>query len=111
VIAEVDSNAGRAGDPLTIRINARSAVTDAVNAGVEDAGTIVNTYGNGARFSSPADPTLPPVKLVEGKDRVTAAPGQPLDYTISFRNSGDITARAVVVRDDLPAGLAYVPGS
>ncbi|HEV7893543.1 MAG TPA: hypothetical protein VGP08_23215 [Pyrinomonadaceae bacterium] len=111
VIAEVDSNAGRTGDRLTIHINARSAVTDAVNAGVEDAGTIVNVYGNGAHFSSPADPTLPPVKLVEGKDRVTSAPGQPLDYTISFRNSGDIVARSVIVRDDLPQGLVYVPGS
>lgn len=111
VIAEVDTNAGRTGDPLTIRINARSAVTDAVNAGVEDAGTIINTYGNGARFSAPADPTLPPVKLVDGHDRVTSAPGQALDYTISFRNSGDIVARSVVVRDDLPQGLVYVSGS
>ena len=111
VIAEVDTNAGRTGDRLTIRINARSAVTDAVNAGVEDAGTVVNAYGNGAHFSAPADPTLPPVKLVEGHDRTTAAPGQPLEYTISFRNSGDIAARSVVVRDDLPTGLVYVPGS
>ncbi|HKG15518.1 MAG TPA: SdrD B-like domain-containing protein, partial [Pyrinomonadaceae bacterium] len=111
VIAEVDSNAGRTGDRLTIRINARSAVTDAVNAGVEDAGTIVNVYGDGARFSSPADPTLPPVKLVEGHERTTAAPGQPLEYTIAFRNSGDIVARSVVLRDDLPTGLVYVPGS
>ncbi|HVF44079.1 MAG TPA: SdrD B-like domain-containing protein, partial [Pyrinomonadaceae bacterium] len=111
VIAEVDTNAGRTGDRITIRVNARSAVTDAVNAGVEDAGTIVNVYGNGAHFSSPADPTLPPVKLVDGHDRVTSAPGQPLDYTISFRNSGDILARSVVVRDDLPQGLVYVPGS
>jgi uncharacterized repeat protein (TIGR01451 family) len=111
VVAEVDSNAGRAGDRFQIHINARSAVTEAVNAGVEDAGTIINTYGNGARFSAPADPTLPPVKLVEGHDRTTAAPGQPLDYTISFRNSGDVSARAVVLRDDLPAGLEYVPNT
>jgi uncharacterized repeat protein (TIGR01451 family) len=111
VVAEVDTNAGRTGEQFHIHINARSAVTEAVNAGVEDAGTIINTYGNGARFSAPADPTLPPVKLVEGHDRVTAAPGQPLDYTIAFRNSGDVAARSVVLRDDLPAGLEYVPNT
>jgi uncharacterized repeat protein (TIGR01451 family) len=111
VIAEVDTNGGHAGDRFQIHINARSSVTDAVNAGVEDVGTIVNVYGNGARFSSPADPALPPVKLVEGHDRVTTAPGQPLDYTIAFRNSGDVTARNVVMRDDLPDGLEYVSGT
>jgi uncharacterized repeat protein (TIGR01451 family) len=111
VLAEVDTNGGRAGDRFDVRINARSSVTDAVNAGVEDAGTIINVYGNGARISSPADPALPPLKLVDGHDRVTTAPGQPLDYTISFRNSGDIPARGVVLRDDMPDGLEYVAGT
>lgn len=111
VLAEVDTNGGRAGDRFDVRINARSSVTDAVNAGVEDAGTIINVYGNGAHFSSPADPALPPLKLVDGHDRVTTAPGQPLDYTISFRNSGDIPARGVVLRDDMPDGLEYVAGT
>jgi large repetitive protein len=108
VIAEVDTNGGRAGDRFDLRINARSSVTDAVNAGVEDAGAIINTYGAGPRFTSPADPALPPVKLVDGHDHVTTAPGQPLDYTIAFRNSGDVTAHGVVLRDDMPDGLEYV---
>ncbi|HYY98820.1 MAG TPA: hypothetical protein VE642_09535, partial [Pyrinomonadaceae bacterium] len=108
VVAEVNTNGGRAGDRFDVRINARSSVTDAVNAGVEDAGTIVNVYGNGARLSSPADPALPPVKLVDGHERVTTSPGQPLDYTVAFRNSGDVPARGVLLRDDLPDGLEYV---
>ena len=111
VIAEVDTNGGHAGDRFQIHINARSSVTDAINAGVEDVGTIVNVYGNGARFSSPADPALPPVKLVDGHDRITTAPGQPLDYTIAFRNSGDVPARGIVLRDELPDGLEYVTGT
>ena len=108
VLAVVDANAGRLGEQFTIRIVARSSVADALNAGAQDAGTVVNAYGNGARLTSPSDPGLPPVKLVEGKGRVTTSPGQALDYTVTFRNSGDGVARNVVLRDELPDGLDYV---
>src|SRR5213082_424790 len=105
VIATLDTNAGAQGQQFSVRINALSTVTDALNAGAQDAGTIVNVFGNGARLSSSADPRLPPLKLVEGKDHITTAPGQALNYTISFRNSGDIPARSVRLQDDLPEGL------
>ncbi|MET0626731.1 MAG: SdrD B-like domain-containing protein [Pyrinomonadaceae bacterium] len=111
VLAVVDVNTGAVGEQFTIRIVARSSVADALNAGAQDAGTIVNAYGNGARFSSPADPGLPPVKLVEGRESVTTSPGQVLSYAVAFRNSGDTTARGVRLRDELPAGLNYVPSS
>jgi uncharacterized repeat protein (TIGR01451 family) len=111
VLAVVDVNAGRVGEQLTIRIVARSSVADALNAGAQDAGTIVNAYGNGARLTAPSDPSLPPVKLVEGEESVTTSPGQVLNYTITFRNSGDTLARNVVLRDDLPAGLDYLVGT
>jgi uncharacterized repeat protein (TIGR01451 family) len=111
VLAVVDTNGGQAGQQLSIRINARSSVTDALNAGAQDSGTIINIFGNGARLSSPTDPKLPPVKLVEGKDHVTSSSGQALGYTITFRNSGDITATNVRVQDELPDGLDYVAGT
>jgi uncharacterized repeat protein (TIGR01451 family) len=111
VFAVVNTNGGQAGQQLSIRINARSSVTDALNAGAQDAGTIINIYGNGARLSSATDSKLPPVKLVEGKDHVTSSSGQALNYTITFRNSGDIPATNVRVQDDLPDGLDYVAGT
>ncbi|HEX8503346.1 MAG TPA: hypothetical protein VF659_22370 [Pyrinomonadaceae bacterium] len=111
VLAVVDVGAGRVGDLLTIRIVARSSVADALNAGAQDAGAIVNAYGHGARITSPTSPDLPPVKLVEGHESVTASPGQALSYTVSFRNSGDTTARNVLLRDELPQGLEYVPAT
>lgn len=111
VLAVVDVGAGRVGEQFTIRLVARSSVADALNAGAQDAGTIVNVYGNGARLTDPSDPNLPPVKLVEGKKSLTTSPGQVLNYTITFRNSGDIVARNVVLRDTLPAGLDYVNGT
>jgi uncharacterized repeat protein (TIGR01451 family) len=111
VLAVLDTNGGRAGEQFTVRIVARSSVTDALNAGAQDAGTIINIFGNGAHLSSPTDPGLPPVKLVEGKERVTTSPGQTLTYTITFRNSGDTPARNVRLQDDLPDGLDYVAGT
>ncbi|MBV8855594.1 MAG: DUF11 domain-containing protein [Acidobacteria bacterium] len=111
VLAVLDVGAGRVGEQFTIRLVARSSVADALNAGAQDAGTIVNAYGTGAKFSSPSDPSLPPVKLVEGQESVTTSPGQGLNYTINFRNSGDTVARNVVLRDDLPDGLEYVAGT
>ncbi|MBC7929941.1 MAG: DUF11 domain-containing protein, partial [Rubrivivax sp.] len=111
VLATIDTNAGTPGQQFSIRIVARSSVADAVNVGAQDAGTIINVFGEGARISSPADPQLPPVKLVDGHESVTTSPGRTLNYTISFRNSGDITARSVVMRDDLPEGLEYVAGT
>ena len=111
VLATVDTNAGTPGQQFSIRIVARSSVADAVNAGAQDEGTIINLFGNGARISSPASPQLPPVKLVDGHESVITSPGRTLNYTISFRNSGDITARNVVMRDDLPDELEYVAGT
>jgi uncharacterized repeat protein (TIGR01451 family) len=111
VIAIVDTNGGHAGEQFTVRIVARSSVADALNAGAQDVGTIINVYGNGARLTSITDPGLPPVKLVEGKEQVTTSPGQALTYTISFRNSGDVVARNMLLRDDLPEGLDYVAGT
>ncbi|WP_437279039.1 hypothetical protein WME90_00355 [Sorangium sp. So ce375] len=38
-------------------------------------------------------------------------PGDTLEYTIIVANTGDDSAAAVVLKDPLPAGVTYVPGS
>jgi uncharacterized repeat protein (TIGR01451 family) len=111
LLATVDTNQGPQGQQFTIRVVARSSVADALNAGAQDSGTVVNVYGKGARLTAPDNPALPPAKLVEGHERVTGSAGQALNYTVSFRNSGDVAARKVVARDDLPDGLDYVAGT
>ncbi|HEX9918825.1 MAG TPA: hypothetical protein VGA87_06645, partial [Pyrinomonadaceae bacterium] len=111
VLAVVDVNASAPQTQLAIRLNARSNVSVTVNGTVEDAGTIINMIGERARLTDPRDSALPPSKLVNRQERVTTAPGQTLDYTISFRNSGSVVARRVLVADELPAGLQYVAGS
>ncbi|HEX5708386.1 MAG TPA: hypothetical protein VFX96_13870 [Pyrinomonadaceae bacterium] len=111
VLAVFDTNASQQGTRVQIQITARSSVLGSVNGAVEDPGTIINEVGRGAVLTSPLDPNQPPVKLVEARERVTAAHGQTLNYTISFRNSGDVAARRVVLRDELPESLEYVANS
>ncbi len=67
--------------------------------------------GDGARLTSPDNTQLPPVKLIENKDRAVASIGQTLDYSIAFRNHGATSARHLRVTDNLPAGLEYVANS
>jgi uncharacterized repeat protein (TIGR01451 family) len=111
VVSVVDTNASAPQTQLVIRLTARSNVSLTVNGTVEDTGTIINMVGERARLTDPNNPSLPPSKLVNNSERTTTAPGQTLDYTISFRNSGSVIARNVLVADDLPAGLQYVAGS
>ena len=41
----------------------------------------------------------------------TVAPGGTILYTLSYRNIGNLAARAVRITDDIPAGTSYVAGS
>lgn len=111
VIAVVETDNVAPHSRLSISITARSNVTQSVNGLAQNDGTIINAVGNGARLTHPTNPNLSPLKLVEGQERISSSPGQTLNYTISFRNSGDVAARRVVLADELPASLEYVPGT
>lgn len=112
VLAVVDTNDVAPQSNLTLRLTARSRVASTSGNGTaEESGAIINAVGNGARFTSPDNTGLPPLKLVEGRDRIVASPGQTLTYSISFRNRGGVTARNVRVTDELPTQLAYVPNT
>lgn len=99
------------GSQLLLNITARSNLSGSANVAATDDGTILNAVGEGARLTHPMDARLQPLKLVENKDRMVAHTGQSLNYTISFRNHGDMPARDVVVVDDLPTALSYIPNS
>ncbi len=45
------------------------------------------------------------------KDSVTTAAGSKVDYLLSYENTGSTQQTNVVFKDNLPAGLTYVPGS
>lgn len=111
VIALVETGSVTPGSRLNIQLTARSNVTQSVNGLAQNDGTIINAVGSGARLTDPSNPNLPPLKLVENHERVSASPGQTLEYTIAFRNGGDVAARRVTIADDLPNGLEYVPGT
>src|ERR1051325_5190645 len=111
VLAVVDTNDSAPQSRLTIHLTARSNVVSAANGTGEDSGTIINVIGEGSQLSSPDNPQLPPSKTVNGAGQAIVTPGNPFTYTIAFRNHGDVAARAVVVSDELPAGIEYAPGT
>lgn len=48
----------------------------------------------------------------EWKDAVDVAPGTKVDYLLSYKNtSASVTQKKVTLKDELPKGVTYVPGS
>jgi uncharacterized repeat protein (TIGR01451 family) len=111
VLALVETGAVTPNSTVRIGITARSTSTTAANGMPQDTGTIINNVGAPVVVTSPDNPALPPDKLVENRDRVTSTPGSVLTYTISFRNRGAAPARNVLLADDLPGELDYLPGT
>ena len=111
VLAVLETNDAAPHSNITINLAARSNVVDAVNGRGADEGTIINDVGTGPRLTGPDNASLPPSKLVNGNAQATVSAGNPFTYTIAFRNSGDVTARGVLISDDLPTGVEYVASS
>src|SRR5262249_42910809 len=111
VLAVINTNDIPSHSVLTITTTARSNATNAVNGRGQDDGTIINAVGLGARLTDPGDGNLPPRKLVNGVAQSVVNQAGEFTYSIKFRNSGDTAARNVVVTDQLPTGIAYLPGS
>lgn len=112
VLFVIDTNAISPNTQLTANLSARSTLTIPGGSNfAQDTGTIINTVGSGVRFTSPANAALLPSKLVENSPRVTAVPGQALEYIIAFRNTGAVAAKQVRIIDELPAELEYATGT
>lgn len=111
VLADIDTRNIAANERLYTGITARSNIQDAANGAAENDGIIIDTVGRGAVFTDPDNPSLPPSKLIENKTSYVAAKNQPLKYSITFRNSGEVAAQNVVLADNLPEGLKYVAGT
>ena len=111
LLALIDTNDAPAQSTLTINITARSNAVNAVNGRGEDTGTIINAVGQGARLTDPGNANLAPSKLVNGLSQTVVSAGTQFTYAIAFRNSGDTVARNVLLDDQLPASIEYVPGS
>lgn len=86
-------------------------ITNSNLADVQDDGTVRRTVKERPRFTDPTDPNLPPRKLVNGVEEVIASPSQTVQFEVAFRNSGETTAQAVRMVDELPQGLSFVAGS
>ena len=111
VLAVVDTLDVPPDSVLRIRLTARSNSPGAANGSAVDSGTILNSVGRGPQFSNPSSAALPPLKQVNGVSQAVLPRGSQFTYAVAFRNSGDVTARNLVLADDLPAGVEYVASS
>lgn len=111
VLAVVDTLDVAPGSLMQIRVTARSNSPGAANGSATDSGKIINSVGRGPQFSNPSSVALPPLKSVNGSNQAVFTRGAQFTYSIAFRNSGDGTARNLILTDDLPAGIEYVAGS
>lgn len=107
ILAVVDPGAIKLDEVVTIGVAAKSKE----DGNKTDTGTIINKGGEVTKVSDPGNPALPPVKYVENKDQVTSTAGATLNYSLHFRNSGVTAAVNVLLSDDLPSELDYVPGT
>lgn len=107
ILVILDTNNIKLDEVVTVTLTARSKTSSPRT----DSGTNINKGGQGTVVSDPANPSLPPVKYVENKSQVTSSAGAVLNYSINFRNSGLTPAVNVLLTDDLPPELDYVPGS
>src|SRR3954469_3137028 len=104
VLAVVNTNDAAAQSTITLTLTARSDAGNAVNGQGEDTGTIINAVGNGPRLTSPANPNLAPVKLINGTPQTVLSASATFTYTVDFKNSGDTVAHNVVFEDQLSPG-------
>jgi len=111
VLATLNTNDAPPQSTITIKLTAQSNSGNAVNGRGQDAGTIINTIGVGPKLTSPDDPNLPPVSLIDGKTQAVLTPGATFTASIAFKNSGDTAARDVVITQNVPDGIDYLPDS
>jgi uncharacterized repeat protein (TIGR01451 family) len=107
VLADILTNNMSVGSRLEVEITARSNTS----AAVQDIGTIVNIAGRSAIFTSPTNPALPPLKQVNQSTNYVGTIGERVNYSVSFKNSGDVPANNSVFIDNLPNEVRYVPNS
>ena len=110
ILAVIDTGNVAKDDPVTIGITVKTNAPSN-NGPQKDDGTIISKTGEPARITDPANPSLPPIKLVENKDQYTSTAGSVVTYSISFRNRGQVPAINILLSDDLPAQIDYVSGT
>jgi uncharacterized repeat protein (TIGR01451 family) len=111
VLVTLNTNDAQPQSPITIKLTAQSNSANAVNGRGQDTGTIVNAVGLGPKLTSPDDPNLPPVSLIDGKTQAVLTLGTTFTSSIAFKNSGDTAARDLVITQPVPAGIDYLPDS
>src|SRR5207245_880528 len=104
--------------PLAPSATAVCTATYAITQSDLDAGSVTNqaTATNGAVTSNQAQATVSAaqtktISLIKAVDKATAQMGGVLTYTLTYRNTGNITLHQVVIGDAVPVNTAFTSAS
>jgi len=108
----VITTAGAAvGTTFPVTVTARSTNPTSANGLVTDNGREWAITQAAASIAGPAGPSTLVTKLVDHVRTHSGAPGETVNYEISFKNYGGSPATNVVVTDNVPPGLTALPQS
>jgi uncharacterized repeat protein (TIGR01451 family) len=111
VLVTIKTNEVASKSIVTVNLAVRSNAMNAANGRSEGVGTIINTVGEGPRFTAVSNPDLQPSNLIDGKGEVVLSAGAMFTNSIEFKNSGDTAGRNVVLTEEIPDGFEIVPDS
>lgn len=111
VLVSIRTNDAAPKSTVTLSLGVRTNAVNAANGRSESFGMIINTVGEGPRFTNPNDPGLQPSNLINGKSEVVLTTGATFTNTIEFKNSGDTAARNVVLTESVPDGFEIISDS
>lgn len=90
----------------TVKSDALPSSVAANRATISDDGTNGTDPNPGDNTATDSDLVVAPYVVLEKHASSPAYDGQPVTYTIDWRNAGAVSASAVVITDDLPAGTS-----
>lgn len=106
VVAVLEVNNAAPDSLIDISLTAKST-----NSNQEDSGRIINKVAPPITFTDLDDPSAKPRIYINGQRQVRVSNGEIITYEIKLRNRSSISADKIVVADDLPAEVDYVPGT
>jgi uncharacterized repeat protein (TIGR01451 family) len=71
----------------------------------------VANISQGVLYQVQETSTVPYLSIDKQAPRTFAVAGEPITYTLTVANSGNVPASGLVVTDRIPAGATYLPGS
>jgi len=96
---------------ITVRVQVQSATPQTFINPVVVTSTTPDPNPDNNEDEEPTTLLVPAIDVVKAVDPSQAVPGQPIEYTITIENIGQVTLDPVTLTDTLPPNFQYLAGS